>query len=140
MSKLVIPVGGLKLSLAEQILAWQGASLGLFVQPWTPSISDTLVNYLAIEATFPGYQREPVYNWSPPVQDGNTPPGVVSAAVPCLFRRSLSGPVQNVYGVFMVDAVGNLRWAQVDDNAPVPLSQVGDPYTWTPTWDRQYQT
>ena len=139
MSNLVVPIVGLRASLQNEIYSWVNATLHLFVSPWTPGSADVLETYLAIEATFPGYAPQIVTGWIPPIQDGGTPPGVITQASPVTWTRLLSGPTQNVWGVFFVDQLGILRWVQVDDNAPVPVTNAGDPYTWVPVFDRRSQ-
>jgi hypothetical protein len=139
MSTLVVPLVGLKASLQDTVRGLVGATAHLFVAPWVPGNADTLLTYTTIEASFPGYIPLLIVGWGEIGQDGNTPPGAVVAAKPVTWRRTVTGVVQNVYGVFVVDEGGVLRFAQADDNAPQPVANAGDQYTYSPQLDRKSQ-
>jgi hypothetical protein len=121
-----------ELTLLDLLTAnWGTLDCGLFKSMHTPADGDTLATYTAIEADFPGYARQQIQNWLAASTDGTG--RALSVADVVTFTRGAGGAPQNIYGYFVVDAAGNLLWAELDPNAPVAINNPGNTYSILPT-------
>jgi hypothetical protein len=107
---------------------WLHRRIGLYQNDWTPQNYQTISAIVA--ATFSGYPGlQPISGWSAPVQVG--PQAVVTA--PQFAWTHNGGAVSNIiYGIYVVDDVGHLCWAERFDDGPFPLYGAGQFISYTP--------
>lgn len=112
-------------------VAWlPSLRIGLFQNDWHPHQGDTMV--AVVPATFSGYTGlHFLPGWSPAVLQGNL---AVTQATPRLWTHN-GGPVGNwIFGYYVVDATGVLRWAQRYPGDPVPMDSSSGFYRVTPEY------
>lgn len=112
--------------------AWGTLKMGTCKASFAPLPTDNLAKYQAIESDYPGYARQDLLHWQPPVlvETGTA----VSLADVVEFRRTGGGPAQSIYGVFVVTADGTLLYAQLDPNGPWPMVDAGSLYAVLPAF------
>lgn len=120
---LKVPNIGLEELLPLLTAELAGAEVCLFENNYTPVAGSLVGNFT--EATFPGYAREPLANWTAVVIAADH---ARQDADDCEFTLSATGGPYSVYGYYVLSAGGDLLWAERDPNAPGVLSTVGDVY------------
>jgi hypothetical protein len=98
--------------------------MGLYNSNYTPTNTDTLATYTAIESTFVGYTRQlvAVGNWSTAAQTGQI---AYTNNTVIVFTAGILLGSETQYGYFMTDQSGTfLLWAQLFDT-PVVISTDG---------------
>ncbi len=115
-----------RIQFLRSIFAGIGAfRLGLFKEPYDPTVTDTIGTYQAIEANFSVYARQPCaivsYNFD---IDGNA----VALGQILTWEVTFPGPAQNIYGFFGADATNKLLFAQRSVLGPVPMTLIGQQY------------
>jgi hypothetical protein len=125
-----IPDGGLQ-KLTDKLMTAYGNTmvLKLFKNNITPASGDVAGTYT--EADFAGYAASNCTGWTASTMASNT---ATTTADQKTFTRSSTGAVQNIYGYYVLDAGGNLLFAERDSAAPIPLTNLGDSYLVTPKW------
>lgn len=119
--------------LAQGLTQWAGTGLGikdwlnsltlrLFVNAWTPTVSDGNGNYT--EATFPGYAAQNTTTWNPPGLDGNNN---LQYDGPAVSNTSTGGSLDTVYGYYLTDGSGNVVFAEAA-SVGFPMSVAGLTY------------
>lgn len=104
--------------------------VGLFNSPHTPVAGDTYADYLAIEATFPGYSRQVLQNWTSATLIG---PGFAQTEADIVtFTRGAGAGTEDIYGYFVVDASNNCIWAEEPPWAPITIDTVGQSIAFLP--------
>lgn len=107
--------------------------LGLYKNNWTPGETDTIS--AVTPADFPGYTGLVTLNswnastWSSP-RASITHPDVTQT-------HSGSAGSNDIYGYYVVDASGNLAWAEKDATGPVTISAGGQFYKVSPVYTRR---
>jgi hypothetical protein len=96
---------------------WDGALAGLFVNNVTPSPNAVTGDF--IEPAWTGYAQLPI-TWNTPYGSASGSGEVVGNSV---FFLSGSDASETVYGYFIVNATGDLLWAQLADT-PLPIAGV----------------
>jgi len=134
-TNLVVPYIGCEEALANLIAEWGTLTIHLFSNNVT--VSDTTVIANLTECTFGGYAAQTIGPWTAPASDGGN--GAYTQAPLVTWTPTGSGLPQNVYGYYVTDAGGNLRWAQNDPNAPVVLSNTSQTYGVVPYFDVKSQ-
>lgn len=102
-----------------------GLWAGLFAADYVPADGDTAATYAAIEASFPGYSRKPITNWTDPATVAGR--AQMQADLMQWTCEATSGD-DEVFGIFVLDGTGALRWAERDPGAPVRMSVENDTY------------
>lgn len=125
-----IPDGGLQ-KLVDKLFTAYGNTcvLKLFQNNITPAAGDAVGTYT--EATFAGYASSNCTGWTASTMASST---ATTTADQKTFTRSSTGTVQNIYGYYVLDAGGNLLFAERDAAAPIPITNLGDSYLVTPKW------
>jgi len=113
-------------------LNWGTLQAGLFIADHVPANGDTLATYVAIEASFPGYARVDVLNWTVAADDGAG--RARTAADLITFTRTVSGVPQFVWGYFIVDPDGVQLWAERHPAPPVRMEMAGDVFRISPAF------
>jgi len=127
---LQVSTDGVVSMLTTLVDNWGSIHAGLYVSAHIPLYSDTLAVYQAMEATFPGYARQPLVNWLVPGPDAEG--NAVTFADLLTWRQTAPAVVQDVYGVFMVSPAGDLLWAEVNPNGSTPMQFAGDTFSHFP--------
>lgn len=127
---LVAPdVGELKM-LDYLRLNWGTLDMALFTADHVPGPADTLATYLAMEATFPGYARVQLLNWTLPASDGSGRGRTLADLV--TFTRTGGGAPNLVWGYFVVDSSPQIMWAERHPSPPVQMLAIGDVFRVNP--------
>ena len=110
----------------------QGGSLHAFVSNHAYNAADVAATYNAIEATFGGYAAITCNSW------GAAFLNALNIAETDEIVRSWtttgSGLPQSVYGIYYLDAAGNLLFSELFSTGPVVLSFVGDQCNYQPIY------
>jgi len=118
---MVIPIVGRKLFTDLLVAAWNGASqlqLHLYQSSHTPSPSDTLSTYTAIEADFTGYTPALISGWADVGLDPDD--RELIQALPVSFVRTAGS--NDIYGYFVTDSASALLWfAEERTGGPVTV-------------------
>lgn len=122
----------LRLQLDDLAARWVGFKTGLFVADRTFAPGDTAADYLPIEATFPGYARQPITAWTAAVVSAVNTVSILGTL--CVWTRGLGGAPESVYGYFVVDASGRLRWAEKRPNGPLAFNSSGSTFSFSPSF------
>lgn len=125
---LVIPAIGAQATLDDLRQHWGPLFCRLFQAPKSQLSTDDVASYASIEASFPGYASQEITNWQSPTLVGN-----VAFTVADLLRFVVSSssssstwgsPGQLIYGYFVTDASGILRWAESQPESPGPIEVI----------------
>jgi hypothetical protein len=129
--ELVEPIVGLIQHLWDDLQLWEGVfRCHLFVND-THIIPFTTLAGL-IECSVPGYGGGKLTTgWTFPVQSGTT---VQSFANILTWTCTGTISAQWVYGYYVTDGLGRLRWAARDPDGPTPLQLAGSSYSVTPAY------
>lgn len=115
--------------LAAVLVLFAGARrVGLYQNDWTMR-HDSVIGQV-VPATFSGYAGlQALTGWTAPALLNDQ---AVSNADPATWTRG-AGSVNNwIFGYYVVDAAGVLRWAERDPNGPVAIVVAGNTYRVTP--------
>lgn len=105
--------------------------LGLYQGTRVPLPTDIASVYLAIEATFGGYDRIPL-TWSAAVL--NSANVAITSSQGCVWKCTASVNLpQTIGGVFALDSSGALAWAEQLPGGPVTIAAVGQGVTYMAT-------
>lgn len=108
-----------------------GAELCLFVSNHANNPADDTAAYTAIEATFGGYARRTLSTWSAPaVLSGYS----ISQCSPEVWMATGAGLPQSVWGIFVLDAGGDLLYAELDPDGATVLTAAGQTFSYLPRW------
>ena len=135
---LLVPDVGLTNLLDLLTAAWGDTlEVGLFNTAHAPDPSDVPGTYTAIEATFPGYARQTLENWTPALLIASgfaqTEADVVT------WTRGAGAGTEDIFGYFVLDASGNLLWAESPPWAPVTIDTLGQQLAFLPRFSLQPQ-
>ena len=123
----VICQDGLKKALANMFGPAAAAypdDVRLFTNDHTPTVDDVAADYTELAAGW--YAPVVLSGWSPPTY---TAPRAETSATPASWTNSdAPGSDVVVYGYFVLDADGDLVWAERDPDAPVTI--FGGGYTY----------
>jgi hypothetical protein len=98
------------------------------------TVSDTTTLAMLTEASYTGYAAQTLSTWTTPATVG----GAASTTAALVTFPAPSGSSATIYGYYVTDGSGNLRWCQNDPNAPFTLN-VGVTYPLTPAFTYQSQ-
>lgn len=102
--------------------------IGLFQNDWTMR-HESVIGEVQV-ANFSGYAGlKPVTAWAAPTLVRGQ---YQSQAAPLTWTRGAGVNNNWIFGYYVVDAGGVLRWAERDPNGPVAIVNVGNAYTVTP--------
>ncbi len=120
---LIVVYGGLQAALAVQTADNTGAArIGLYQNDWEPQVNQTIA--AVVPATFSGYAGlQALSGWTPPVLDGNA---AYSSADEVLWAHDGGAPGNWIFGIYVVDGLGNLRWAERVWPEPIPMIDFGN--------------
>lgn len=123
-------VDGAKLDFLSALAAyWTGRlSAGLFAHDWVPADMDTIT--AVVPATFSGYAGLlPITGWGAPTLSSSR----AVAQADALTWTHNGGPVGNwIFGLYVVDSLGGLVWAERRPDGPRALNLGGTTYSATP--------
>jgi hypothetical protein len=126
-----VPIVAVELGQKLFLSTFLGAvplKVGLFKNDRTPRVGDTIAAYT--EADFSGYAgRKDAVGWTAPIMSGGH---AVSQANSLSWRQNGGATSNNIYGVFYVDAAGDLLFAERDPRAPVLVDPDHRGYTFRP--------
>lgn len=109
--------------------------VGLFNAAHAPAAGDVLSDYTAIEATFPGYSRQVLDNWTAALLIASgfaqTEADIVT------WTRGAGAGTEDIYGYFVVDGGGNLLWAEAPTWAPITIDTLGQTISFLPRFSLQ---
>lgn len=95
----------------------QDCVLRLFTSPVTVDQYLTTLELDALEATYPGYVRQPLENWSDAVLiDGNA-----ETEADTVSFQADADTEGNVYGCYATNAIGTRLWGACSFATPVPI-------------------
>jgi hypothetical protein len=81
--------------------------VGLLTSVFVEDPDYVLTNVLPMEASFPGYSRQPLNTWAPASPDGVTE-GADTVSAVVTFIRSVAGPDVTIYGYFVVNGANRM--------------------------------
>lgn len=113
---------GLAVDLATIVAHDTTITVHLFQNNLTPTVSNVLGDFT--EATFTGYASQTLAYSGSPVHDAVNHVWYQPCAQ-LTWTMGTPGTTNNVYGVYLTDAAGNLRGAGRLDGAPAPMSVAG---------------
>lgn len=105
-----------------------GASLCLYNTNHTPTPTDTASTFNAIEATFGGYARITLNSWSAAFLNASN--AAETDELVRVFTATGAGLPQSIFGVYVLDAGGNLLYAELIPTGPVVLSAAGQHFAY----------
>lgn len=107
--------------------------IGLYQNNWTPADGDTIS--AVTPATFSGYSGlQNLNSWSSAVW---ITPRATAAHSAVSWTHNGGGTSNSIYGYYIVDASGNLAWAERYSGAPVTINTNGQVYQVTPQYTRR---
>ena len=112
-------------TIADQL---EGAFLSLYQNNYTP-IGGTVLADL-VEADFPGYAPIELVGWPNAALNADFK---ASTQLPMqFFTCSGSATPNNIYGVYVVSAVGDLLYVERNPSAPIAMNTAGQLYGYLP--------
>lgn len=127
---LFLPNQGIVRLLDVLRLNWGQLKVGLFLADRDPGDADTVADYQAMEASFPGYARQNLVSWTPALlivdEFARTEADFVT------WVRGMGAGSQTIFGYFVVDPGGGLLWAENRPFAPMVMDTVGQTLTFMP--------
>lgn len=125
---LKVPTDAALLLLADLITAFGAVyEIHLFQNNHTPADGDTTGAYT--DATYTGYGPATIATWTGPT----TVSGRATTYGPAtVFVVGAVGVGNSIYGYYILDGGGALRWAERDAAAPIDMTTTGRTYTVTP--------
>jgi len=127
MANVVLQQGDLEFLETVRSAATVLTSLKLFQNNHVPAVTDVNANYT--EATFSGYLAMALGVWNLAFINPSGK-GEIDAN-PQAFSHNGGGVANSIYGVYVVDATGNVMYAERFP-APVLMAALGDSITYTP--------
>lgn len=115
----------------QGVTTLQNCTLHLYTTNRTWLTTDDTAQATAIEATFGGYASQTITDWGAATISGSV--GQTQAGI-YVFTASGSGLPQTVYGVYVLDAGGNLLYVEVNPTGGVTLSAAGNTFAYRPQW------
>lgn len=105
-----------------------GCDLRCYSNNHTPTDADDVTDYT--ECTFPGYADVPLNSWTSPTinVDGKAE---ISMTEQLFTAGSIVTP-ENIYGIYVTDAGGDLVYAERDPGGPVSMAVAGQQYGYLP--------
>jgi hypothetical protein len=109
--------------------SWAGGrSIGLFQNNWTPR-HDSVISEVT-PATFSGYSGlQPITGWS---ASAIYLESALAGAAGLVWTHNGGGVNNWIFGYYVVDGSGNLRWAELNPAGPVAMVTAGQLYAVTP--------
>lgn len=107
-----------------------GAKLRQYVNNHTPANGDVTANYT--QAAYPGYAEITLTGWPAAALDGSN-----RASVALALRTWTAGAVvtpEDVFGIYVVSAAGNLLYAEKDPSGPITVSTAGQVTGYVPVF------
>jgi len=118
-------------ALADLLAAWAGKRrIGLFQNDWTPTPSSGISEVQPCD--FSGYAGlQTLTGWTTPTLYGET---AITSADQVVWTYN-GGPAKNwVFGYYVVDNTGALRWAERNPNGSVALVVAGNTFPVVPAF------
>lgn len=118
-----------EIALIDLLRAAWGNTLriGLYVGGAAPADGDTLASYTSREATFPGYARGTIINWTAAAADGLG--RAFTQADFVTFTAGLIVTPENIRGYFVMNAAQTaLYWAEADPAGDFTINLIGQTY------------
>jgi len=106
----------------------ESAELCLFKNDYTPIATTVLADFT--EADFDGYARIVLSGWPAAALDANDKASTELAAQ--TFTKSGAVTANTIYGVFVLDDVGNLLYAERNPAGGVVINTAGQTYSYLP--------
>jgi hypothetical protein len=107
------------------------ATLHLYVSNYTPVLADVAATYNAIEAAFGGYAAQTITDWG---AAATVSAKAKTVAGNYTFTASGTGLPATVYGIYVLDASGNLLYAEKNPTGGVTLSSAGHTFSYQPAF------
>jgi hypothetical protein len=122
--------GSLKLLTAIITSSLSTAILRSYSNNHVPADGDVAATYT--ENTYPGYAGIALNAWSIPALDGSNK---ASTNMPSqVWTGGAIITPQNIYGVYVTDAGGNLLYAELNPAGVVSMAVAGQTYAYTPVF------
>lgn len=107
--------------------------IGLYKNNFTPSNGSVIGDVMP--ADFSGYAGlQNLTSWASVTW---IDPRASSTHGDVVWTHSGGATANDIYGYYVVDAAGNLAWAERNASAPVTISAAGQTYTVTPKYTRR---
>jgi hypothetical protein len=121
------------LTLLEDLIGARLSSdtLCLYTGAHTPGLGDGTFSYLPHEANFGGYARVPLTTWTSPALNADSIAATTAATA--TFAATGSGLPITITGVFGLDSLGDIAFAQILPSGPITLTRAGQVVQYTPT-------
>jgi hypothetical protein len=134
---LVVSHWGLRILLAAIRNAWPALHLYLYVNDWTPSVTDTLDDYAL--ATFPGFAPQALNRWTVPFQVFGATNSESDEQPHTFTQTEPADPIQTVYGYVVTTPYPHMVWAE-RFAVPQPLLTYNQQITVRPSLTLRNQT
>jgi len=108
----------------------EGAALCLFKNNYTPVGVTILIDL--VECDFDGYSRINLTGWPAATLDGNNKAST-ELAFKTFTMTGITTP-NDVYGIFVLDGLGNLLYAERNPGGPVTMNTNGQTYSYKPVF------
>jgi len=117
-------------TIGSNSIGLDNCRVGLYKQPFGPTVDTTLAELEAIEADYPGYARHAIAAWNGPFIAQNGKTLVADDAI--VFQATGDDSTNTIYGQFLIGSDSVTYLGAEPFNTPISLGEAGRALVSTP--------